>query len=508
VPDRNDPDQQTATPAEGVRIIGAEEAQAAIGGERSERQPAERAPSDATEVAPRLDLTGADEATDDALFADDGPTWSASDANSAPGAGVGFHSEPPPSEPPTGEGPPLQHWTEPPTGTVPAIFADDSMEHEAVEYDLDAWATISGSTPRFRAEGADWAEGDNRFELSEDAAHEKLGALSEEGPVDEEAEFAEALAAKRRPRARARARGQQANAQTSAAARPLARPARPRAIDEATPPGPAAARDLPTAIMTAAIVVIVALICFEIGANATVVLAALVIGVATLEICTTLQQKGLRPATLLALLASVAMPIAAKHYGPGAYPIFFALVVVFSMVWFLWEVTPGRPTIGVAATLLAFAYVGGLGGFAGLLLAAPHGNGVGLLLGVAICTVSYDVVGFFIGSQFGRQRIAPTVSPNKTVAGTVAGMAASVILGAAAVGAIGPWNAKHGFVLGVLVAIGAFLGDLCESMIKRDLNVKDFGALLPGHGGVLDRFDGLLFCLPIAYYLALHWHFV
>ena len=57
-------------------------------------------------------------------------------------------------------------------------------------------------------------------------------------------------------------------------------------------------------------------------------------------------------------------------------------------------------------------------------------------------------------------------------------------------------------MLGVCVAAGAFLGDLCESMIKRDLNIKDFGTLLPGHGGVLDRFDGLLFCLPIAYYLA------
>ena len=136
------------------------------------------------------------------------------------------------------------------------------------------------------------------------------------------------------------------------------------------------------------------------------------------------------------------------------------------------------------------------------MLLAPR-DGVGLILGVAICTIAYDVFGFFVGSQFGRTPIAPKVSPNKSVQGTLAGMAASVLLGWVVVSQITPWNHHYGGVLlGVLVAGGAFLGDLCESMIKRDLGLKDFGALLPGHGGVLDRFDGILFCLPIAYYLA------
>jgi phosphatidate cytidylyltransferase len=483
VPDRNNPDQQTATPAEGVRIIGAEEAQAALTGEPPQR-------NDDTVVAPRLDLTS--EESDDAndkrpiSFPSEGPTWSAAD--------TGEESETS-NEATTGEVPPLQHWTEPPTGTVPAIFADDSMEHEALDDDLEAWAAVSGSQPRFRAEGADWADNDTSFDaLSESGPNEKLGALSEEGPVDEEAEFAEALAAKRRPRARARARAQ-------VPAQP--RPQRAAAPNEASQtPGPAAGRDLPTAIMTAAIVVIVALTCFEIGRTATALLAAVIIGVATLEFCTTLQSKGMRPATLLALVAAVTMPLATKHYGTSAYPVYIAVVVIFSMLWFLWEVTPGRPLLGISSTVLSFAYIGGLGGFAGLLLAEK--DGVGLIIGVVICTVAYDVFGFFVGSQFGRSRIAPSVSPNKTVAGTVGGMLASVILGVAVVGAIHPWTHKYGFALGVLVAIGAFLGDLCESMIKRDLNVKDFGALLPGHGGVLDRFDGLLFCLPIAYYLAVH----
>ena len=81
-------------------------------------------------------------------------------------------------------------------------------------------------------------------------------------------------------------------------------------------------------------------------------------------------------------------------------------------------------------------------------------------------------------------------------------MLASVLLGWVLVGQIAPWDRHYaGLLLGLLVAGGAFLGDLCESMIKRDLSIKDFGTLLPGHGGVLDRFDGMLFCLPIAYYL-------
>jgi phosphatidate cytidylyltransferase len=181
--------------------------------------------------------------------------------------------------------------------------------------------------------------------------------------------------------------------------------------------------------------------------------------------------------------------------------VFFGLVVIVSLLWFLWEITPGRPLPGVASTVLVFAYIGGLGGFAGLLLASH--NGVRLLLGVALCVIAYDVFGFFVGSQFGHTAVAPRISPNKTVEGSVAGMIAAVIVGAAIVGQFSPWTPGKGAVLGVLVAGGAFIGDLSESMLKRDLGLKDLGSLLPGHGGVLDRFDSLLFCLPIAYYLAI-----
>ncbi len=490
VHDGKDSDQ-VVTPAEGVRILGAEEAHAALAADREDLDDRDGG------TQPSLDLPDVERSDRRRAsgFADAGPSWTAVEAGDVPAVEPSA-MEPSavelPPEPSTGEVPPLPHWTEPPTGAVPAIFADDTGEGP-VDDDLEAWSAIGGGQARFRAEGADWAEVD--FDDQFSGEHEKLGALDEGGPVDEEAAFAEALAERRRRPGRA------------ASGRARVRPGRVRAHEgEVAPPGPAATRDLPTAIMTAAIVVVVALVCFSVGKVATTWLAAAVLAFATLEMCKTLQNKGMRPATLLALTASFSLPLAALHYGPGAYPVYVGLIVIFSMLWFLWQVTPGRPLIGVAATVLAFAYVGGLGGFAGLLLGAPEG--VGLLLGLAFCTVAYDVVGFFIGAQFGRSRVAPNVSPNKTVAGTVGGMVASAFFGAVVAGSISPWTHSRGLVLGILVAGGAFLGDLCASMIKRDLGVKDFGALLPGHGGVLDRFDGLLFCLPIAYYLALHWKLI
>jgi phosphatidate cytidylyltransferase len=484
VQDGKDSDQ-AVTPAEGVRIIGAEEAQAALAADSEERT-ATRAR--ATVDLPDAERAERDERVDDApnlldrdvAYPDAGPTWSAAEAGDAPVLG-------PSADAASGEVPPLPHWTEPPTGAVPAIFADDTGENADVDEDLDAWAAIGGGQARFRAEDADWAEAD-AFAFG--GEEEKLGALDEAGPVDEEAAFAEELAARRRRPTVARAR-----------TRPHARTPAP---DTETPTGPSSGRDVPTAIMTGLAVAVLAFVSFQ-YTWWTALFAAVIMGVATVELCNTLQTKGMRPATLLALTGSFALPLAAKEYGTGAYPAFFALMVVFSMLWFLWQVTPGRPLLGVATTVLAFAYVGGLGGFAGLSLASP--DGVGIIIGLAICTVAYDVVGFFVGSQFGRSRVAPNVSPNKTVAGTVAGMAASVFFGTVVSGFIAPWDHGKGFVLGVLVAGAAFLGDLCASLIKRDLGVKDFGSLLPGHGGVLDRFDGLLFCLPIAYYLALHWNF-
>lgn len=376
----------------------------------------------------------------------------------------------------------MPHWTEPATGEVPQVIADEDED--------DAWRHASGRTPRYRDHPGDWDESDFADDLGDDQG--AFGALAGDAVVDEDAEFAEQVARRRtRPSRTGPSRGTRQER------------SRRRERAEAPPAAPpeAGGRDLPTALITAGVIAVLAIVCLVIGRTATTYFAALIVGVASVEIYAAFRNHGYRPAALIGILGSVALVIASYERGDAAYPIVTVLVVLFALFWYLAEVVRGEPTVNVAMTLLGFGYVGILGGFAGLVL--THVHGVGLILGMAICAIGYDVAGYFVGSAIGRTPLAPRISPHKTVEGLVAGMAASVLLGLVVAGQITPWSVGSGLVLGIAVAIAAPLGDLCESMIKRDLGVKDLGTLLPGHGGVIDRFDAILFSLPVVYYLAL-----
>ncbi len=256
--------------------------------------------------------------------------------------------------------------------------------------------------------------------------------------------------------------------------------------------------ELVTRVVTGVVVAAACLLIFNAGNGPTAWLVALIVGLGVLELCTALRAEGHRPAVVIALVGSVALVLAAYESGQSAYPMVMSMVVLGSLLWFLAQVVRGRPAMGVATTLLPFGYVGCLGAFGSLILGFD--NGVGMLAGLAICTVAFDICGYAAGRRFGRRPLT-AVSPNKTVEGLVAGMAGSLLAGVAVVGAITPWDRLSALALAAVVAVLAPLGDLCESMLKRDLGVKDLGGLLPGHGGVLDRFDAILFCLPAVYYL-------
>ncbi|MDO5724548.1 MAG: phosphatidate cytidylyltransferase [Flaviflexus sp.] len=154
-----------------------------------------------------------------------------------------------------------------------------------------------------------------------------------------------------------------------------------------------------------------------------------------------------------------------------------------------------------AAAMFALAWIGLLGGFSLLLAQLP--NGPWAVVTFVVLPVANDTGGYFAGILAGRHPIAPTISPKKSWEG----FAGSVVL-ATAVGVVCSHFALDidfwwGFVLGIACAIGATCGDLAESLLKRDLGVKDMGSIFPGHGGVLDRVDSILVCAPIVYLILL-----
>jgi CDP-diglyceride synthetase len=257
--------------------------------------------------------------------------------------------------------------------------------------------------------------------------------------------------------------------------------------------------ELATRIVTGVVMAAGGLLVLNSGPGPASVLVGIIVALGVIELCGALRTQGYRPAGLVALVGSVGLVLGAYHGGESAFAAVGALVIPITLLWYLAGVSKARPAPGVASTLLVFGYVGIMGGFAGLILAQP--DGIGLLLGVVLCCVGYDIGGYLAGSRFGRRHIAPSISPNKTAEGLLAGMAASVVIGFVLVGSISPWGRFNALALGVVVAVLAPIGDLCESLLKRDLGVKDLGGLLPGHGGVLDRFDAMLFALPAVYYL-------
>ena len=181
------------------------------------------------------------------------------------------------------------------------------------------------------------------------------------------------------------------------------------------------------------------------------------------------------------------------------------------MSCFIWHLAGVEHTDAVRSTgttLFVFGWVAVFGSFGALLLSPslfPDRHGIAFLLGGVIAAVTYDVGTLSFGAWLGRHPMA-SVSPNKTWEGFVGGVVTSLIVSVGIVHLIHPWTVGKAAALGLLVPVVATLGDLFESTVKRHLGLKDMGRLLPGHGGMLDRVDGLLFALPATYYLVIAFH--
>jgi phosphatidate cytidylyltransferase len=206
------------------------------------------------------------------------------------------------------------------------------------------------------------------------------------------------------------------------------------------------------------------------------------------------------------LVAVVGLPLAVYWKGEGAIPLIVFLGVLAMCVYFILSGSAdSSPLPNIAVTSLGLVLIGVMGSFAAVQLKAP--DGVSLLLLSAIGVVAYDVGGLFVGSAAGRTQLVPWVSPNKTVEGLAGGVVAVflALLVAKLIGIQEVFSESIGrmLLLALVISVTAPLGDLTLSMLKRNLGVKDWGTLLPGHGGVLDRFCSFLFALPAVWYLYL-----
>jgi phosphatidate cytidylyltransferase len=229
---------------------------------------------------------------------------------------------------------------------------------------------------------------------------------------------------------------------------------------------------------------------------------------AQLEFLRMLAAKGLRPQRATALAASIALPWLAYVHGGAWMGFGLTLAVVATMTVELAR-NRGEPLVHIATALLGTLYVAWLASHLvalrelPLLLGRPAALGALLVGFVFVTTWMADTGAYVVGSLWGRHKLAPRISPGKSVEGAVGGVAFAVAAGwvVARVFLSGTLTPLAGAALGGVAALVGLAGDLAESLLKRDAHVKDASGAIPGHGGMLDRFDSVLFSAPLLYYV-------
>ena len=271
-----------------------------------------------------------------------------------------------------------------------------------------------------------------------------------------------------------------------------------------TTPTPKAGRDLPMAIGVG----LVLLAALAVGLLWVpwffVLISAVSLSLAVVEIHRALLRKGMHAqvktivaGTLVSVLGAYAM----FRWNLGLPPTTFAVIcvcgtVVACLVARLLLAREGFIR-DIAASALIIAYIPLMGVFIPLMMAEP--GGTRRIIAVMACVVASDTGAYAVGSLLGRHKMAPHISPSKTWEGFAGSIATSAVIGvAAALWCLGAsW--ELGLVLGLCIAPAATLGDLVESLIKRDAGLKDMSNFLPGHGGFMDRLDSMLVAMPMGW---------
>lgn len=373
---------------------------------------------------------------------------------------------------------PLPHWTEPPTGEVPR-FVDSTGESEP-----DVWTTFQNPSAR--------TDRGQRLSIGTDPTDERMRRPVP--PRDSSYEIP----------------GRGAADLSGGQARPA--PVR-RSASNSRGASSRAGRDMPTAVTTGLILVAAFIATVMWRPAAVMLIVVAVVGLAAVEFFNKVTDKGYRPATFAGIIACVSAPLAAYWMGDAALPLVLAFGFLATTIGFLGASSvQSGPMPNSAITSTAIVWIGLLGSFAALILrystltgsGIPGSAGTDTLFLLVAGVVANDVGALLVGSTAGRTPVREWVSPNKTLEGLIGGAVVTFVVVFLFGSQSDTWNSiGEWFALALVISVMAPIGDMVESMFKRNLDVKDFGTLVAGHGGVLDRFDSFLFVLPAVYYVML-----
>jgi phosphatidate cytidylyltransferase len=276
-----------------------------------------------------------------------------------------------------------------------------------------------------------------------------------------------------------------------------------------------AASETLTRAAVAAVGVPIAVLAVYLGGWVLGALLAVLAALGAVEFFRMVEQKGVRPLAEVGAGAAAVFVLLATAARGAAWPgaTLWVLLVVLTLVSITYAIwargVEGSPLLAVAATICGAVYTGGLLGH-GVLLRHLEGiqgawHGTALVFAPVLLTWASDTFAYFVGRQWGRRKLIPRVSPGKTVEGALGAVVGTVLVAALYSAVLRQFDTYQvgigaALALGLFISVAAQVGDLAESLLKRDAGVKDSGALFPGHGGVLDRLDSLFFTLPLAYF--------
>lgn len=270
------------------------------------------------------------------------------------------------------------------------------------------------------------------------------------------------------------------------------------------PPEHLKERRLVTRVLTALPLVGLIVICYNLGTFAFFVLAATVVMLAAFELFDSLGRSGRRPLTFLGLVCIFGMLVAAYGRRPDLLAVALATALNGSFLLGLRSNRGRTPMTDIAWTLLGVAWIGGGGaGAVSILVFEPEG--MLMLIGFVAVSALGDTGAYLVGTNSGHHKLAPTISPVKSWEGLIGGIVMSLATGALLSYILFDLELVDGLAIGAICGLLGPVGDLVESMAKREIGVKDSGRILPGHGGFLDRLDAIIFCAPAVF---LYLHFV